>query len=174
MNDDAGRDENAGPDRATLTRALLDLEAAQARVQANAETVYAGKRRELVVELLPVLDNVDRALDSVAANPAQATVGSLVAGLRMMRTGLADVLVRYGVTRVDAVGEKFDPALHEAVATVTGDASSAGVVVGQMAAGYRVGDALLRAAKVSVGVLPAHPGWGSQDETARKPRKATT
>ena len=177
--DDAGRaairpeDAAPGTDRATLTRALLELEAAQARVQANAESVYAGKRRELVVELLPVLDDVDRALDSVTANPAQATVENLVAGLRMMRNGLENVLVRYGVKRVDAIGQKFDPALHEAVATVpTADASSAGLVVGQIAAGYRIGDALLRAAKVSVGVLPEHPRWGSEVTVGRKPRRS--
>ena len=156
-------------DRATITRALLDLEAAQARVQANAESVYEGKRRELVVELLPVLDDLDRALDSVAASPEKSTVESLAESMRMMRTSLENVLVRYGVKRVDVIGQRFDPAVHDAVAAVAADASTAGMVLGQVTAGYRIGDALLRAAKVKVGVLTERPRWGSRGEPPRRP-----
>ncbi|MFS8069155.1 MAG: nucleotide exchange factor GrpE [Byssovorax sp.] len=137
------------PDRTSLMRALRELEASQARVQQNAERVYDEKRRGLVLELLPVLDNLERTLAAAetASDPA------LVTGLRMVLSGLEGVLARYGVERVDATGERFDPALHEAVAAVPVlDPKLLGAVVQQAAPGYRFGGKVLRAAKVSVGV----------------------
>lgn len=143
------------PDHTSLLRALRELEASQARVQRNAERVYDEKRRGLVLELLPVLDNLERTL----AAAETASDAALVTGLRMVLSGLEGVLVRYGVERVDATGERFDPAFHEAIAAVPVlDPKLVGAVMQQAAHGYRFGGKVLRAAKVSVGVpSPAVP-----------------
>jgi molecular chaperone GrpE (heat shock protein) len=139
-------------DRSSLLRALRDLEATQARVQQNAERVYDEKRRGLVLELLPVLDDLER---TVAA-AASASDPALVTGLRMVLAGLEGVLVRYGVERVNAASGRFDPAIHEAVAAIPVlDPKLVGAVVQQVSPGYRFGGKVLRAAKVSVGVSSA-------------------
>jgi molecular chaperone GrpE len=136
------------PDRASLARALRNLETAQERVELNAQGVYDERRRELVLALLPVLDNLDRTLAAVDAS----TRSSFVEGVRMVRAELEGVLFRYGVERVDAEGERFDPAMHEAIAVVpTPDPTRVGEVVAQFAPAYRFAGKLLRAAKVSVG-----------------------
>ena len=141
------------PDGSSLARALRDLEATQARVQQNAERVYEETRRKLVLDLLPVSDNLARTLEAAEL----ASDAALVGGLRMVSAELGGVLVRYGVERVDATGQRFDPAIHEAVALVPVlDPKLVGAVVRQDAPGYRFAGKVLRAAKVSVGV-PSPP-----------------
>src|SRR5450432_3643087 len=107
-------DSVATADQESLRRALRDLEVTQARVRRDAERIYDEKRRELVYELLPVLDNLERTL----AAAVTASDAVLVEGLRMVHMGLEGVLVRYGVECVEAAGLSFDPAIHEAVAAV--------------------------------------------------------
>jgi molecular chaperone GrpE len=137
------------PDRDSLLRARRELETTQARVRQNAERVYDETRRELVIELLPVLDNLERTLEAAE----RASDGALVQGLRMVRADLDRVLSGYGMERVDAAGRRFDPAAHEAVAAVpVADPELVGRVVRQAAPGYRFGGKVVRAAKVSVGV----------------------
>ena len=139
----------AEDERATLTRAVREFDLAKARIEQHAERVYDEKRRGLVLELLPVLDNLDRTLE--ATNPTSDA--ALVEGVRIVRAELEGVLTRYGVERVDASGQRFDPKLHEAVAAVpVQDPALVGTVVSQSAPGYRFGDRVLRAAKGSVGV----------------------
>ena len=139
----------AEDERATLTRAVREFDVAKARIEQHAERVYDEKRRGLVLELLPVLDNLDRTLEATKPTSDAA----LVEGVRIVRAELEGVLTRYGVERVDASGQRFDPKLHEAVAAVpVQDPALVGTVVSQSAPGYRFGDRVLRAAKVSVGV----------------------
>ncbi len=134
---------------ASLARAYRELEATQARIQTGAERVYDETRRGLVVQLLPVLDNLDRTIDAAE----KASDGALVDGVRIVRAELETVLFGYGVERIDAAGQRFDPRLHEAVAAVpVTDPKLVGAVMQQAASGYRLGAQILRAAKVSVGV----------------------
>jgi len=136
-------------ERTALARAVREFDAAQARIEKNAERVYDEKRRGLVLELLPVLDNLDRALEATKPTSDAA----LVAGVRIVRAELEGVLTRYGVECVDASGHRFDPKLHEAIAAIpVQDPALVGTVVSQSAPGYRFGGRVLRAAKVSVGV----------------------
>lgn len=138
-------------DRASLRQAVRDLEAAEARVQRNADRVYAESRARLVGELLPVLDNLDRTIDAATQHSDPA----LLEGVRMTRSQLLDVLVRFGVEPIDARGQLFDPALHEAISTVAvSDPARAQHVMHQYQAGYRFAGKLLRPARVTVGVLP--------------------
>ena len=151
LNDEAPADvaTKAEDVRATLTRAVREFEVAKARIEQHAERVYDEKRLSLILELLPVLDNLDRTLEATKPTSDAA----LVAGVRIVRAELEGVLTRYGVERVDASGQRFDPKLHDAVSTVSvQDPALVGTVVSQSAPGYRFGDRVLRAAKVSVGV----------------------
>lgn len=141
----------AEPDRARMTRALRDLEAAQARVERDAQRINAETQSKLVVELLPVLDGLDRTIR--AAQDAR-TASALVQGVRLVRTQLESVLRGYGVARIDASDTAFDPGVHEAVSVVPVSAPAQhGLVLEQVEPGYRFGDRLLRPAKVVVGRL---------------------
>ena len=132
------------------------LEAAKLRVERDAKNLLTETRKQLVGELLPVLDNVDRA---IAAGEPNA-----VTGMQLVRRQLESVLRGYGVERIDAVGRTFDPQLHDAIATLpVTDPDQHRRVVDQIEPGYRFGDALLRPAKVVVGacakrnIAPAEP-----------------
>lgn len=138
-------------DREALMRAIRDLETAEERVRRNAERVYDDTRNKLISELLPIADNLDRMIRS--AKHARCAP-SVVEGAQQVRAQLDQVLAGYGATRIDANGQPFDPNVHEAVSVVpVQDPWWDRRVMDQIEAGYRVGDRLLRAAKVSVGAL---------------------
>jgi molecular chaperone GrpE len=141
--------DSVEPDRDSLRKALRDLEAAEVRVLRNAERVSEEARGALVIELLPVLDDLDRTIEAAQASTASA----LLEGVRMVRAGFEAVLVRFGAKRIDATGQRFDPAIHESVTAVpVRDPVQDMMVVNQLAPGYRLGDRLLRPAKVAVAV----------------------
>ena len=137
------------PDRASMTRALRELEAAKTRVERDAGNVHHETRGKLVAELLPVLDNLDRTLQ--AATPRESAT-PLVEGVRLVRSQLERVLRSYGVERIDALGERFDPNVHDAVSVIpVRDPADHAMVLDQAEPGYRFGERLLRPAKVVVG-----------------------
>ena len=139
-------------ERTSLRRALADLENAKSRVERDAAKVLSETRTQLVGELLPVLDNLDRTL---AAGPPG---DPMVQGVAQVRAQLEGVLRGYGLERFDANGSKFDPRIHDAVAmTEVDEREQDGVVVNQLEAGYRVGGRVLRPAKVAVGRYVAPP-----------------
>jgi molecular chaperone GrpE len=128
-----------------VIQALADLEAARARVDRDAARVKDELRAQLVAELLPVLDNLDR---SIAAGGDE----SVVEGVRLVRAQLMGVLHKYGLERFDVLGEPFDPRAHDAMSVVdTASPGLDGVVIDQWEPGYRIGDKLLRPARVVVG-----------------------
>ena len=147
--------EACEPDRATMTRALRELEAAQARVERDARRVHEETRTRLVSELLPVLDNLDRTIQAAQAAQAAASHrdgSAMVEGVRLVRAQLENVLRGYGVERIDALGARFDPRVHDAVQVApVRDPARHGLVLEQIEPGYRFGDRLLRPAKVVVG-----------------------
>jgi molecular chaperone GrpE len=124
-------------------RRRVDLERSQIRELAS---------KELLKQVLPVLDDLQRALASV---PEDQTDQPWVQGVRNIERKLASLVERSGVTPVDAIGQPFDPALHEAVATEPG--STQNVVVEVYQTGYRLGQNLLRPAMVKVGDRPSEP-----------------
>jgi molecular chaperone GrpE (heat shock protein) len=145
-------------DRPAALRALRNLEATEARLERTARREAEETRSKLVQELLPVLDNLDRTLRAAHAGRNDP---ALLEGIRMVRQQLEGVLRGYGVERIEALGQRFDPAVHEAVGTVSvGDPQRHGVVVHQAEPGYRFASRLLRPAKVSVGRLVAPFGLG--------------
>jgi len=139
----------AAPDHATMTRALRELEAAKARVERDAARAAQELREKLVSELLPVLDNLDRTLHAAKQS---GDAPSVIEGVVLVRQQFANVLERYGVSRIDARHRPFDPSQHEAVGMVPVSHPAAhNVVMDEIEPGYRFGDRLLRPAKVLVG-----------------------
>ena len=142
-------EETVAHDRARLARALQDLEAAKVRVERDARIVHEETRSKLVSELLPVLDNFERA---IAAAESNGDAPSVLEGMRLVHRQLETVLHGYGLARFDAVGAAFDPLIHEATNMIAvDDPNQDRVVVAQNEPGYMFGDRLLRAAKVVVG-----------------------
>lgn len=140
-------------DRQSALRALRSLEATEARLTRNARRELDDARGKLVQELLPVLDNLDRTIR--AAYDARSD-RAMLDGVRMVRHQLEGVLRGYGVERIEALDQRFDPNLHEAIGVASvSDPRRHGIVVHQAEPGYRFGDRLLRPAKVSVGKLVA-------------------
>jgi len=152
----------AASDRQAALRALRNLEATEARLERNARREVDEARGKLVQELLPVLDNLDRTIR--AAHGGRNGHGghgghsdpAMLEGVRMVRQQLEAVLRGYGAERIEALGQRFDPTVHEAIGMVSvGDPQRHGVVVHQAEPGYRFAGRLLRPAKVSVGKLVA-------------------
>jgi molecular chaperone GrpE len=140
---------DAPEDLGSLRRALRDLEAAKARVQRDADRAAQEMRESLVLDLLPVLDNIDR---TIRAAQQSGESEALLVGAKLVRNQLAAVLKGYGVERIDAHHAQFDPAIHEAIAVAPVDRmASHDVVIEQIEPGYKFGSRLLRPAKVVVG-----------------------
>jgi len=105
----------------------------------------------LLKELLPIIDNLERAI----AHAAGSNDGSsLVAGVEMILKGFLDVLNKFGVCQISAVGQPFDPAKHEAMAQVETIEHQPNVVMNELHRGYMFRDRLLRPTLVSVSKAP--------------------
>jgi molecular chaperone GrpE len=106
----------------------------------------AGTRAKLglVRDLLPVVDNLERALESAESQDG------LAEGVRLVLTDLQGVLVREGVQAVEPAGERFDPTVHEALSTRPEDGADPGVVLDVVQKGYRMNDTVIRPARVVV------------------------
>ena len=117
------------------------------RKRATRDTAVAGERARsgMVKELLPVLDNLERALAS--ANPEES---HLAGGVQLVHSELVGVLSRNGVEQFDPKGEKFDPTDHEALTVRPEEGTEPGFVIETVEKGYRFGDTVLRPARVVV------------------------
>src|SRR4051794_13708829 len=117
------------------------------RKRAAKESAAAGERAKggLVRELLPVVDNLERALAS-----AEESEQHLAEGVRLVHSELLAVLERNGVQAFDPKGEKFDPEVHEALSTREEDGEKPGTVLDVVEKGYRANGSVLRPARVVV------------------------
>lgn len=126
--------------------AQTEFDDARARLRKEVSKDVERGRRSMLVSFLEVLDNLDRALES-AVNPADP----FVAGVALVRQQFLSTLEQMGVTRVDPLGTRFDPAVHEAVSSVPAPAGTeAGTVAGVIRPGYLIGSEVLRPAAVAV------------------------
>jgi molecular chaperone GrpE len=137
-------------------RAVADLDNYKKRAVKERDEVQKFGVEKLVKDLLPVLDNLDRALAAAAADDP------LVAGVKLVRTSFEQVLGRHGVKGFSALGQPFDPALHEALMQVPTAAAAPGTVVLEHGRGFTLNERLVRPAMVGVAVaLPqGSPGGG--------------
>ena len=116
------------------------------------EVQAAGARgkAELIREVVPVLDDLERAIQAAGLDPEGDSEDALAHGVLLVFRGLRDTLGRNGIEAVDPTGERFDPQWHEALSTVAADGTESGVVVEVLQKGYRLGDQLIRPARVVV------------------------
>jgi molecular chaperone GrpE len=124
-----------------------EFEQARARLRKELSKDVERGRRSLIVSFLEVLDNLDRALDAAAGR----TGDPFVQGVALARQQFLSTLEGLGVTRLAPLGQPFDHARHEAVATVAaGPDTPSGTIVGIVKPGYLIGDEVLRPAQVAV------------------------
>ncbi|MGC1184844.1 MAG: nucleotide exchange factor GrpE [Candidatus Dormiibacterota bacterium] len=173
---------------AELERELAQVNSTYLRLAADFENYRRRKAQEieenarygtvgLLQALLPGIDNLARAVSHI---PADAKDG-LAEGLRLTIKQFEDGLASQGIRRIPAVGEVFNPRLHDAVLTVPAGEAQPGTVVAELAAGYQVHDRVVRPAQVSVAEAVADPseadvkpprGGASQTAKADPPEKS--
>jgi molecular chaperone GrpE len=117
---------------------------------AEVQAAAARGKAEAIRDVVPVLDDLERALEAAGLDPEGDSEDALAHGVLLVFRSLRDSLARNGVEAVDPKGEKFDPNAHEALSTVASEGVEAGVVVEVMQKGYRVGEQLIRPARVVV------------------------
>jgi molecular chaperone GrpE len=143
--------------RAEYRRSLEEFEHVKARIRRDIGRDVERGRRAVIVDLLEVLDNLDRAIAAMPAAQGDATsdhetVGNLARGVELVRDQFLAKLGALGITRIAAAGMPFDAERHEAVTTTNvSDQAQEGTVVAVIREGYVVNDELLRPAAVVVG-----------------------
>lgn len=136
-------------------RELIDqlqrLAAEFANYQKRTERALQDERRvgvrDLVLDLLPALDNLDRTLAAAKDKPS---LDALLAGVRVVRDQMLAALQKHGVTPIEAVGQPFDPEHHEAVALLPSELHPEGNVAEEVQKGYRMDGRTIRATRVAV------------------------
>ena len=119
------------------------------RLNRSADERAAGEKAKFISTLLPVMDNLSRAIDAAVTENASREV--ILEGVRGIASSFQSALTSAGVDPIVAVGEEFNPELHEAVDTEETDPEMDGRVIEEYSRGFRMGDRLLRPARVKVG-----------------------
>jgi molecular chaperone GrpE len=133
---------------AKYRQAAAEFDESRLRLRREIAKDIERGRREILADLLDVVDNLDRAIDS---GRQSASVDALLQGVEMVRRQFLSKLEGLGVKRIDVERQPFDPLKHEAVSTVPVDnADDDGLIVGVVRHGYTIGDDVLRPASVAV------------------------
>jgi molecular chaperone GrpE len=119
------------------------------RLNRSADERATGEKAKFIASLLPALDNLNRAIEAAATG--EASREAIIEGIRSIATTFESALTSAGVEPIQSVGEEFDPELHEAVDTEETGREMDGRVIGEYSRGFRIGDRLLRPARVKVG-----------------------
>ena len=131
--------------------AAAEFEESRLRLRREISKDIERTRREVLADLLDVVDNLDRAVEAARGNTAPDRLDSLIQGVDMVRRQFLAKLEGFGVRRIESQGQPFDPALHEAVSAVpASEAAPDGTIVGIVRHGYRIGEDVLRPASVAV------------------------
>jgi molecular chaperone GrpE len=140
---DAQKERDEYLDLAKRTKA--DFENYRKRVAADVQTAAARGKAEVAREVIDAVDNLERALGA-----SDGCGDGLASGVEMVLGGLRETLKKHGIEVVDPTGEKFDPNQHEALSTMPVEGTESGEVVEVMQKGYRMGEQLIRPARVVV------------------------
>lgn len=136
-----------GQFKALAQRAQADLVNLRRRVEEERGEMYHSTAARLIVKLLPIVDDLQRALDHVPVSEEEA---SWLAGIRLIERSLQALLESEGVTPIEADGKAFDPWEHEALYSMESPGNKAGTVVSVIRPGYKLRGRVLRAAQVAV------------------------
>jgi molecular chaperone GrpE len=132
-------------------RLSAEMENFKKRVEKEKVESYKFANENLLKDLLPVLDNLERALEH---GPEAGNTKAFLEGVDMVLKGFLSILEKYGVTRIEALGEEFDPNQHEAVMVQEENSRPPGTVISQLQRGYRLHERLVRPAMVVVSKKP--------------------
>ncbi len=130
-----------------LLRSQAEFDNFRKRTARQFESLIRSANETMLIQVLDVIDNFERAFKHT---DDEATLASLQAGMELIHNQLLDLLKRHDVAPIKAVGEVFDPNLHEALMQVASDECNEGIVADEISKGYRLGDRVLRYSKVSV------------------------
>ena len=148
---DAARDQ--------LLRTLADFDNYRKRLARDHERNRKLAAESIVRDLLPVLDNLERAVDHADAEP-----DALAEGVKMVLGQFRGVLDRHGLKQIPALNEPFDPHVHEAVMQAESDEIPPDHVVQEFEKGYKLGDFVLRPTKVIVSKASSEPAPAAEEE----------
>jgi len=135
-----------------LRRRQAEFENYRKRVERERSEIYQRGRDDVLLQLLPVVDNFERALSSLETSEGDAE--ALRHGVELIHKQFIDALSKFGLKPVEAVGKTFDPHVHEAVTMEATDKHKENTVIEEFQRGYKIGDRLLRPAKVKVASSP--------------------
>lgn len=144
--------EGSGKDKAReyqeqILRIRADFENTKKRLERDKLDAIRFANETLIVEILPIMDNLDRALASLTEGHDPEKVKQ---GLRIAQEELHKVLEKHGVQTVKTVGAEFDPRFHEAVATVDDNKFKDGAIVDEVQRGYTLNGRLVRPSRVRI------------------------
>lgn len=142
----AAKAKEAGENWDRFLRERADMENYRKRVNREKEELLNYGNKSLIEEILPIVDNLERAL----AHASEDGLGALVEGIRMTHGMLLNSLKKFGVSPLEATGSPFDPAYHQAMAQVPNDEHAPNTVIEEYQKGYMLKERLLRPAMVTV------------------------
>ncbi len=142
----AAKEKEARENWDRFLRERADMENFRKRVNREKEELLKYGNKSLIEEILPIVDNLERALDHASEDGMTA----VVEGIRMTHTMLMGALKKFGVTPIEAAGTAFDSAFHQAMAQVPTDEYPPNTVVEEFQRGYLLKERLLRPAMVTV------------------------
>lgn len=148
----AAREESA-KQRDLYLRSCADLDNYRKRVQREKEDLTKFANESILREVLPVVDNLERALQHAAQGEGQD--GGLLQGVEMTLGQFRKVLEKFGVVPITALGTGFDPARHEAMGQIESRDAAPNTVVQELQRGYLLNERLLRPALVMIAKAPA-------------------
>ena len=132
-------------------RERADLENYRKRVQKEKEEILKYGNESFILEMLPAVDNLERAI----AHASEEGLSAIIEGVKLTLSMLLGTLKKFGVTQLEtAPGTPFDPALHQAMAQVESADQEPGTIVAEFQKGYTLNERLLRPAMVSVAIAP--------------------
>ena len=134
-----------------LLRALAETENVRRRAQRDRDESVKFAAESLLRDFIPALDNLDRAIDAARTS---ANDRGIVDGIELVRREFLKVLERHGVTRYSALGQRFDPNQHEAIARVVSADNEPDTVVAETVPGYSLRGRVIRPAQVAVAAAP--------------------
>jgi molecular chaperone GrpE len=145
-------------------RAVADFDNFRKRTRREVDDARRSGKEDVVRALLPVFDNLERALQSAQRS---SDVKAMADGLSMVQRQFIDAIGREGIARVPTIGQPFDPSVHEAIQQVETGEHAPGTIIAEVQPGYRQGERLLRAAMVVVARAKSPGGEEAEASGAR-------
>jgi molecular chaperone GrpE len=140
-----------------LLRTAADFDNYRKRARRDQDEAALKAKETVLKEMLPIIDNLERALAAAQAAQGDSTAASVIDGVKLVLRQFTSALERFEVKVVEAIGKPFDPSFHEAISQIPTTDQPNGTVVAEMQRGYTIGTRLLRPALVAVAKSPEPP-----------------